>query len=93
MRKKELIQKIESLEKRIIELEHPIELENGQEVRIVKSEGNQLGIVIDTKMIYQTKEYNLYFTLGSYCPFDYRKYQVLSKGNKYWYTRNELEKV
>ena len=88
MRKKELIQKIESLEKRIIELEHPVELKNGQEVRVLIPEGNKTGIVIDSEVRYRTTDGDWH---SPFRPFDYRKYQVLSEGLKYWYTRNELE--
>jgi len=86
--KKSDMELIEKLEKRIIQLENPVHYENGQEVRFEIEGEKQIGIVIDSKMVY--KGTDLDYLIGAYIPFDFRKYQVLCKGKKHWLTYENL---
>lgn len=88
--KKSDMELIEKLEKRIIQLENPVHYENGQEVRFeIEGENReQIGIVIDSRMFYKGIAPD--YLIGAYIPFDFRKYQVLCKGKKHWFTYENL---
>jgi len=82
---------INKLEKRIIELEQPVLYNNGQEVRFEIDGNKQVGIVIDSKIVYKCD--GGYRLMSLYVPFDYRKYQVLCGGQKYWFKYSELSGI
>ncbi len=82
---------IDKLEKRIIELENPVLYNNGQEVRFELDGNKQLGIVVDSKMVYKCTE--PYYLMALHITFDYRKYQVLCKGKKHWFKHGELSVI
>ena len=82
---------IDKLENRIIELEQPVLYKNGSEVRFEIDGNKQHGIVIDSKIIYKCS--GGYRLMSLYVPFDYRKYQVLCKGQKHWFKYSELSAI
>lgn len=86
-------ERIDNLEKRIIDLENPVLLNNGQEVRFEINENKMTGIVIDNEMIYKTKDDGSIFCHHFGNPFNYRKYSVLSNGEKYYGKSSKFEKI
>lgn len=79
---------IKELEKRITELENPIIYKNGKTVRFEINGGSQTGIVINSEIVYRDRGWTPYKIPFNFV--DYRRYQVLSNGEKYWFVDAKL---
>ena len=86
MRRKELIEKIEKLEERIVELEHPVEFEIGQKVKAGKVKGVICGSFVNYETIligwYESEPKPLW-----------RVYKIAVKGKIVHATKSEIKKL